>query len=161
MSLRLACDTNVPPAVEPSAHVARPSHRCCSTPAPPRRRGRKRWILSVPVRGAVWLDEGARVAVQDRKKSLFSAGIVYTRGDFQAQARSRDADSWWHLRLPPVHIHPPAGCLLAVGARGASGEPQPALPLTPPALHPPEPLRPSSPRPPLPPPPPPPLRRTL
>ncbi|KAL4443699.1 hypothetical protein ABPG75_011436 [Micractinium tetrahymenae] len=53
------------------------------TPAPIR--GRKRWILSVPVRGEVWLDEGARRAVQDRKKSLFSAGIVHTTGDFEAQ----------------------------------------------------------------------------
>lgn len=53
------------------------------TPAPIR--GRKRWILSVPVRGEVWLDEGARRAVQDRKKSLFSAGIVHLTGDFEAQ----------------------------------------------------------------------------
>ncbi len=48
-------------------------------------RGRKRWILSVPVRGEVWLDEGARRAVQDRKKSLFSAGIAHIKGDFEAQ----------------------------------------------------------------------------
>ena len=30
-------------------------------------RGRKRWILSVPVRGEVWLDSGAQAAVQVRE----------------------------------------------------------------------------------------------
>lgn len=41
----------------------------------------------MPVRGEVWLDDGALRAVQDRKKSLFSAGIVRVEGDFEAQVR--------------------------------------------------------------------------
>lgn len=61
---------------------------CSRRPACLACRGRKRWILSVPVRGEVWLDEGARRAVQDRKKSLFSAGIVHVTGDFEAQVRA-------------------------------------------------------------------------
>lgn len=36
--------------------------------------GRKRWIVSVPVHGTVWLDAGAVRAVRDKHKSLFSAG---------------------------------------------------------------------------------------
>lgn len=47
--------------------------------------GRKRWILGVPVRGSLWLDDGAVKAVRDRKKSLFTAGIFKTEGDFGAQ----------------------------------------------------------------------------
>jgi len=46
---------------------------------------RKRWILGVPVRGSLWLDDGAVKAVRDRKKSLFTAGIFKTEGDFGAQ----------------------------------------------------------------------------
>jgi hypothetical protein len=70
--------------------AALPPAACCrSTPPSPGplggRRGRKRWILSVPLRGAVWLDEGAQRAVQERKKSLFSAGILAVRGEFEAQ----------------------------------------------------------------------------
>ncbi|KAI8467687.1 MAG: Aspartate/glutamate/uridylate kinase [Monoraphidium minutum] len=48
-------------------------------------RGRKRWILSVPVHGALWLDDGALSAVRDKRKSLFSAGILRVVGDFSAQ----------------------------------------------------------------------------
>ena len=48
-------------------------------------RGRKRWILSVPVRGALLLDAGAVRAIRDRAKSLFSAGIVKVVGNFAAQ----------------------------------------------------------------------------
>ncbi len=48
-------------------------------------KGRKRWILSVPVRGQVWLDAGAVKAVKDKHKSLFAPGIVRVAGDFQAQ----------------------------------------------------------------------------
>lgn len=33
----------------------------------------------------MWLDEGAQRAVQERKKSLFSAGILAVRGGFEAQ----------------------------------------------------------------------------
>lgn len=43
--------------------------------------GRKRWILSVPVRGSIWMDDGAVDAVC-RHSSLFAAGIVKTTGDF-------------------------------------------------------------------------------
>ena len=62
-------------------------------PLPPACRGRKRWILSVPIRGEVWLDGGAVQAVQDRKKSLFSAGIVSVSGDFHAQDAVRLCDA--------------------------------------------------------------------
>jgi glutamate 5-kinase len=48
------------------------------------RRGKKRWILSVPVRGELRVDAGAVRAVRDRRKSLFSAGIVAAAGDFSA-----------------------------------------------------------------------------
>lgn len=48
-------------------------------------RGRKRWILSVPVHGRVCMDDGAVRAVKDRKKSLFAAGITSVEGDFAAQ----------------------------------------------------------------------------
>jgi glutamate 5-kinase len=54
-------------------------------PRPHALRGRKRWILSVPVRGKVCMDDGAVRAVRDRKKSLFAAGIVNIEGDFHAQ----------------------------------------------------------------------------
>lgn len=72
-----------PPTLCASCHP----HAAFCSPIP-LHRGRKRWILSVPVRGEVWLDEGARRAVQDRKKSLFSAGIVHLTGDFEAQVRA-------------------------------------------------------------------------
>lgn len=48
-------------------------------------RDRKRWILSVPVKGELWLDSGAVTAVRDHKKSLFAAGILKITGDFAAQ----------------------------------------------------------------------------
>lgn len=48
-------------------------------------RGRKRWILSVPVKGTLLMDAGAVRAVIERSKSLFSAGIVGVSGDFNAQ----------------------------------------------------------------------------
>lgn len=48
-------------------------------------RGRKRWILSVPVKGSLRMDAGAVRAVEQRSKSLFSAGIVAVSGDFSAQ----------------------------------------------------------------------------
>eukprot|EP00891_Asterochloris_glomerata_P000672 jgi/Astpho2/672/Aster-04507 len=54
-------------------------------PHPQALRGRKRWILSVPVKGALLLDAGAVRAIRDRAKSLFSAGIVKVVGDFAAQ----------------------------------------------------------------------------
>ena len=48
-------------------------------------RGRKRWILSVPVKGSLRMDAGAARAVEQRSKSLFSAGIGAVSGDFSAQ----------------------------------------------------------------------------
>lgn len=48
------------PHVPNSGHTCSPAH----TPCCPTRRGRKRWILSVPVRGEIWLDNGAQAAVQ-------------------------------------------------------------------------------------------------
>ena len=48
-------------------------------------RGRKRWILSVPVKGSLRMDAGAVRAVELRSKSLFSAGIAAVAGDFSAQ----------------------------------------------------------------------------
>lgn len=40
------------------------------------RRGKLRWILSVAVKGTLWIDNGALAAVLDRRKSLFAAGIT-------------------------------------------------------------------------------------
>lgn len=48
-------------------------------------RGRRRWVLSVPVRGSLFLDAGAVAAVRDRRKSLFAAGVVRVQGTFFAQ----------------------------------------------------------------------------
>ena len=48
-------------------------------------RDRKRWILSVPVKGELWLDGGALAAVKEHSKSLFAAGIVNIQGAFAAQ----------------------------------------------------------------------------
>ena len=48
-------------------------------------KGRKRWILAVPVKGKVYLDAGALIAIRDRHKSLFPAGIIKTDGDFGPQ----------------------------------------------------------------------------
>ena len=48
-------------------------------------RGRRRWVLSVPVRGSLFLDAGAVAAVRDRRKSLFAAGVVRAQGAFHAQ----------------------------------------------------------------------------
>eukprot|EP00775_Hariotina_reticulata_P012564 gene12564-12696_t len=48
-------------------------------------KGRKRWLLTVPVRGAIWMDDGAVHAIRDRHKSLFPVGVVSIVGDFAAQ----------------------------------------------------------------------------
>jgi len=45
-------------------------------------RGRRRWILSVPVKGRLCLDEGAVRAVNSRRKSLFAVGVREVTGDF-------------------------------------------------------------------------------
>jgi len=48
-------------------------------------RGRRRWVLSVPVRGSLFLDAGAVAAVRDGRKSLFAAGVARVQGAFHAQ----------------------------------------------------------------------------
>ena len=48
-------------------------------------KGRKRWILAVPVRGRIFLNFGAVKALRDHRKSLFPAGIIKTDGDFGPQ----------------------------------------------------------------------------
>lgn len=48
------------------------------------RRGRKRWILSVPAKGEIWVDDGAGRAVK-RHASLFAVGVVKVTGSFQQQ----------------------------------------------------------------------------
>jgi len=52
----------------------------------------KRWLLSTPVRGEVWVDSGAVRAVTVRRCSLFSAGIVKTVGDYGPQETVRICD---------------------------------------------------------------------
>ena len=69
LSLEAAAGASFPPR----APLTVPSPAPPRGPAPPACSGRKRWILSVPVKGDVWLDHGAVHAVRDRKKSLFSA----------------------------------------------------------------------------------------
>jgi len=46
-------------------------------------RGRKRWILSVPTRGTICVDDGALEAVKAKRKSLFSAGVCKVTGEFR------------------------------------------------------------------------------
>lgn len=55
--------------------------------------GRKRWMLSVPVKGELWVDPGAVRAVRDRRCSLFSAGVVRVDGDFGSQDAVRICDN--------------------------------------------------------------------
>lgn len=42
---------------------------------------------AVPLRGSIWLDDGAVRAVRDRHKSLFPVGVIKVVGDFSAQVR--------------------------------------------------------------------------
>lgn len=56
-------------------------------------RDRKRWILSMPLKGSLWLDAGAVAAVRDRQKSLFPAGIVCVEGDFSVHDAVRLCDA--------------------------------------------------------------------
>mmetsp|Transcript_19273 Transcript_19273/g.34368 ORF Transcript_19273/g.34368 Transcript_19273/m.34368 type:complete len:449 (-) Transcript_19273:60-1406(-) len=51
-------------------------------PVPNALKGRRRWILSVPVKGKLWLDEGAVRAVNSRRKSLFAVGVKKVTGEF-------------------------------------------------------------------------------
>eukprot|EP00923_Selenidium_pygospionis_P018050 GHVN01031624.1.p1 GENE.GHVN01031624.1~~GHVN01031624.1.p1 ORF type:complete len:792 (+),score=128.76 GHVN01031624.1:58-2376(+) len=45
-------------------------------------RDQRRWILSLPVRGKLYVDEGCCTAVILEKKSLFAAGIKVCEGEF-------------------------------------------------------------------------------
>ena len=65
-------------AVDHSTHVSSPLRRFF--PIENAAKGRKRWILSVPVRGQLWLDAGAVTAVKDQHKSLFCPGIIKVGG---------------------------------------------------------------------------------
>jgi glutamate 5-kinase len=47
------------------------------------------FVPAVPLRGAIWLDDGAVRAVRDHKKSLFPVGVIKVVGDFSAQVRER------------------------------------------------------------------------
>ena len=47
-----------------------------------RRRLRKRWMLDLKARGDLRVDDGARVALIDRKKSLLPSGVKEVRGTF-------------------------------------------------------------------------------
>lgn len=55
-------------------------------------RGRKRWILSVPVKGELWLNQGALKSIMDRHSSLFSPGIIKVTGEFHSQDAVRLCD---------------------------------------------------------------------
>lgn len=59
-------------------------------------RGRRRWILSVPVNGAVWMDSGAITAIAQRRKSLFAAGIVKVVGAFSVHDAISVCDAGGH-----------------------------------------------------------------
>eukprot|EP01066_Platyproteum_vivax_P009523 Platyproteum_vivax@DN4197_c0_g1_i4.p1 len=48
-------------------------------------RHQRRWVLSLPIAGKLFIDKGAARAVTLNKKSLLAAGIVAVEGDFCAQ----------------------------------------------------------------------------
>lgn len=48
-------------------------------------RGRKRWILSVPVKGEVWLDATAVRACKYRRRSVFPNNVLKVQGQFNNQ----------------------------------------------------------------------------
>jgi len=48
-------------------------------------RGRKRWILSVPVKGEVWLDATAVRACKYRRRSVFPNNVLNVQGQFNNQ----------------------------------------------------------------------------
>eukprot|EP01069_Polyplicarium_translucidae_P004958 Polyplicarium_translucidae@DN2694_c0_g1_i2.p2 len=54
----------------------------CGNPVSQHLQDQRRWILSLPVRGKLFVDSGAAQAVIVRKKSLFAAGVVRVEGDF-------------------------------------------------------------------------------
>eukprot|EP01057_Protomagalhaensia_wolfi_P006229 Protomagalhaensia_wolfi_Nauph_80__6228@NODE_938_length_1866_cov_68_090859_g708_i0_p1_GENE_NODE_938_length_1866_cov_68_090859_g708_i0NODE_938_length_1866_cov_68_090859_g708_i0_p1_ORF_typecomplete_len589_score88_31AA_kinase/PF00696_28/4_7e35PUA/PF01472_20/2_2e14_NODE_938_length_1866_cov_68_090859_g708_i02141767 len=45
-------------------------------------RDQRRWILSLPVRGSIYVDENCARAVIEKRKSLFAAGIVTVKDEF-------------------------------------------------------------------------------
>eukprot|EP01053_Blabericola_migrator_P004954 Blabericola_migrator_1__4953@NODE_257_length_10777_cov_171_650047_g215_i0_p1_GENE_NODE_257_length_10777_cov_171_650047_g215_i0NODE_257_length_10777_cov_171_650047_g215_i0_p1_ORF_typecomplete_len602_score73_54AA_kinase/PF00696_28/5_7e36PUA/PF01472_20/2_3e14_NODE_257_length_10777_cov_171_650047_g215_i035645369 len=45
-------------------------------------RDQRRWILSLPVRGRIYVDENCARAVIEKRKSLFAAGIVSVKDEF-------------------------------------------------------------------------------
>src|SRR5919202_1875127 len=52
------------------------------SPQGERRRLRKRWMLDLKARGELRVDDGARAALIDRKKSLLPSGVREVRGTF-------------------------------------------------------------------------------
>lgn len=85
--MQVICNSATP---ENMVRVARGEQRLGTLfhPLPHAARGRKRWILTVPMRGQLRLDDGAVRAVRDKHKSLFAAGITKVTGDFHAQVRA-------------------------------------------------------------------------
>ncbi|KAK2078142.1 hypothetical protein QBZ16_004010 [Prototheca wickerhamii] len=55
-------------------------------------KGRKRWILSVPTKGEVWVDDGAARALK-KHASLFAAGVTEVKGTFHQQDAVKILDS--------------------------------------------------------------------
>lgn len=47
-------------------------------------KGKKRWLLSLKVKGQLYLDDGAVGAVLNKHRSLFSAGIIKIEGNFSS-----------------------------------------------------------------------------
>ncbi|KAG2438154.1 hypothetical protein HXX76_005762 [Chlamydomonas incerta] len=77
-------------------------------PLPHSLKGRKRWVLSVPVRGQLWLDAGAVRAVRDKHRPLVAAGIMRVEGDFGLQEC--------------VSLMDPSGCEFARGLCGVGSQ---------------------------------------
>eukprot|EP00004_Rigifila_ramosa_P023961 TRINITY_DN6824_c1_g1_i2.p1 TRINITY_DN6824_c1_g1~~TRINITY_DN6824_c1_g1_i2.p1 ORF type:complete len:159 (+),score=49.53 TRINITY_DN6824_c1_g1_i2:98-574(+) len=55
---------------------------------PTRWGARKRWVLSLPPRGMIYVDDGAARAIT-KSKSLFAAGITKVEGEFEADQLAR------------------------------------------------------------------------
>ncbi len=52
-------------------------------PAVSRLESRKRWVLSLPVKGQLYVDPGAQAALQKQYKSLLPAGVVKVEKEFE------------------------------------------------------------------------------
>ncbi|GFR48556.1 hypothetical protein Agub_g10455 [Astrephomene gubernaculifera] len=78
------CNSNTP---ENIVRIARGEPRLGTKffPLPHCLKGRKRWILSVPVRGKLWLSAAAVRAVRDRRRPLVASGVEQLEGDFHVQ----------------------------------------------------------------------------